>query len=592
MFRPGRLRRWIGCAVWALVAASAAQGQSILARAEAKPSVVMVGESATYSIRFLNTSSVPNLNKPRVEGLDFNDVPSTSSFRQIINGQVSIETEMSWTFRPARVGEFTIPGRVVTVSGQEIRIPDVQVQAIPPDEEARSRALLVLNVEDPPWYVGQTLPARLSLLVRGDLNLSNIAFPEGEGDSFQHTEFDNNPLRGSTRLSGRLYNVVAWDILITPIKAGPAELHFNQDISLQMNAADERFPSIFSMSRSRTETYQVHTDRIETEILPLPTENQPDSFQDAIGSFSLSSELDSRNLQVGEPVTLILSLEGEGNFERISPPAIPEWENWRLYPPKVQFTPADDRGYEGVKTFEYILIPQAEDITEVPPIAYSTFNPETGEYVTTVLEARPVQVKPPVKPVDTTPLLPGEERSPAAGGVVPEDILPLRTNPGTLHPVDRVLWLRPLYWIGNLLVGLVLLALAAWLSRRNRLREDVHLARRHAGNRRIRKALQEAQKAFRDGEAGPFLQAARYILQERISHLSSKPVQAKTLVTSDCRAILTEKAVPDSLKNRIESILNAADAHQFAGATFDRSQLESLQNDLAKSIAELNRLMK
>ena len=114
-------------------------GQTVLVRAEADPSVVMVGQTANYSIRFLNTDSIPNLNTPRVEGLDFTSTPSTSSYQQMINGRVSVETEISWPFRPTRIGSFTIPGRTIEIRGEVIRIPDVQVQCVPMDEETESQ---------------------------------------------------------------------------------------------------------------------------------------------------------------------------------------------------------------------------------------------------------------------------------------------------------------------------------------------------------------------------------------------------------------------------------------------------------------------
>ncbi|MEX0325525.1 MAG: BatD family protein [Puniceicoccaceae bacterium] len=564
--------------------------QSVLVQAEAKPSVVMVGQAATYSIRFLNTDSIPNLNTPRVAGLDFNSTPSTSSYQQMINGRVSVETELSWTFRPTETGTYTIPGRIIQIRGEEIAIPDVQVRCIPMDEETKSRALLRLEIQQPPYFVGQALPARLALLVRRDLNLANVAFPESEGDAFLHSEFDNNPIRGTINYNGQSYNALVWDILITPIKSGTAELRFRQNIALQIVSPDSRFPSVFSMSRTRTETTTLATDAISTDILPLPEDNRPDGFTGGIGELAIASSVSSTELTVGEPMTLTLTVSGEGNFDRISPPELAGWENWRIYPPKVEFTPEDDRGFAGSKSYEFILIPQSEDITEIPAIEYATFDPRATAYSTDLLEAVPVTVAPSLKPVDSAPFIPGlsseeedqEER-------IPENILPLQADPGNLHPYGSILWKETSFWLMNLGIGLVLGLLAGWSRQRRRLLTDSSLARRHRGSRKVRKALQQAQVASRKGSVAEFLEVARFALQESISHLASEPLEAKTLVTTDCMAILRSSNVDASIQTKVTTILDKADAHQFAGVPIPPEELESLQRDLASVVQELSR---
>jgi hypothetical protein len=576
----------------ALLCGSASQAQTVLARAQAEPSVVMLGDASTYSIRFLNTESVPNFNTPRVDGLEFGSTPSTSSYRQIINGRSSIETELSWSFRPTRTGTFIIPGRTVKIRDEEIRIPDVEVRSIPMDEETKSRALLIIEMPEPPFYVGQSLPARVNLLGRRDLNISPRDFPQCESEAFQHTEFSNSPRRGTVQYAGRSYNAIVWDILITPIKSGPTELSFRQDLALQVVTRDSRFPSIFNMSSSRTEPITVMSDTLETEILALPDPANPDTFTGAIGSFEVNRTLADTELTVGEPVTLTLSIKGEGNFERIGPPELPEWEGWRLYPPKVDFTQDGEDGFSGTKSFEFILIPQSIDLTEVPGFTYSTFDPETGVYRSSDLATIPVSVSPSENPVETGPYLPAGEASAAERDIVPEKVLPLKPEIGHLEPSKDPLWARPVYWLTNGGIGIALLTFALWQLRRKRLRTDNRLARRHAGSRHVRKALQKAQAAAKAGDPDAFHPAARFALQECICHLSNKPLEAKTLVTSDCLHILNSNNLNESVISSVQNLLGKADAFQFAGAEFDKAQLQDLSKELSSAISELVRAAK
>lgn len=574
-----------------LGAAASLQAQ-ITARVGVIPETVMAGTRAQYVIIFNNTTSLPNINTPRVDGLDFADSMGTSSFQQIINGRATIETRATWSFRATREGTFTIPGRTLRISGEDVMVPDVTFRVIPMDEETQSRVFMRVNVPDGPYFVGEAIPARIGLFIRNDIGRANYARPDRIGEAFINTQIENEPARSSARVEGRIYEVLVWDTLLTPIKSGQAKLAFQQQVEISVADRDNRFPSIFNLSRSRVESYTLGSDTLMTTVLPLPEEGRPDSFRDAVGDFTVTAELSSRDLQVGEPITLTLAIEGTGNFDRISPPEIPEWEGWRLYPPKVDFTPADDKGLTGRKTFEYILIPQDTAISEIPEIRYATFNPESETYSTTILEAEAVTVAPPATPLDTGPVFSASGAQETEQDSVPDALLPIRPETGQFRTHEGALWKQGSFWILNGFAGLALL-LIAWLQgRRRRLRDDVRLARRHAGGRKVRKALKSAQEAARSGDQQRFFDAARYALQEQISHLAPVPTEARTLVTSDCLEILKSSNAPDPLRERCMALLNAADAAQFAGLRSEADKLLHMSDELVSIVSDLNRMLK
>ncbi len=575
----------------ALGAAAPLKGQ-ITARAGVLPDLVMAGSRAQYVIAFNNTTSLPNINTPRVDGLDFTGTMGTSSFQQIIGGRATVETRATWNFRATEPGTYTIPGRTVRISGEDVRIPPVTFEVVPMDEETRTRVFLRAEVPDGPFYVGEAVPVRIGLFVRNDIGRANYGKPDRIGEAFINTPIQNDPARSTAQMEGRFYEVLIWDTILTPIKSGPAELSFQQQVEIQVNEQDNRFPSIFNLSRGRVESYTLTSNTIDAEVIQLPVEDRPESFRDAIGDFTVTAELSSRDLQVGEPITLTLAIEGTGNFDRISPPEIPEWDGWRIYPPKVEFTPADEDGLTGRKTFEYILIPQKTAIQEIPEIRYATFNPETESYSTTVLEAEPVSVKPSATPVDTGPVFSTAGGSEPEQDSIPDALLPIRPETGHLLPPTGPTWKQASFWILNGLAGLGLLLIAWLLGRRRRLRDDAVLARRHAGGRKIRKALQTAAAAAKAGDPNKFFEAARFALQERISHLARTPTEARTLVTSDCMAILEASNVPESLRARCAGLLNAADAAQFAGVQPTGDKLLHMADELVSIVSDLNRSLK
>ena len=142
------------------------------------------------------------------------------------------------------------------------------------------------------------------------------------------------------------------------------------------------------------------------------------------------------------------------------------------------------------------------------------------------------------------------------------------------------------------MVGIVLFSFAFWRHRKNRLRTDHRLARRHAGSRKVRKAILAAQGAAKSKDPAKFYEQSRFAIQESICHLTNKPVEAKSLVTTDCLAILQEADIPNELFESVARFLGQADACQFAGAVPSKDALLTLHKDLTSMISQLTRSTK
>lgn len=579
----------LGCLLW-LGMGLQAKGQAG-ATVTVTPNPIMVGQTAEYTIRFSNISSVPNLLKPRVDGLQFADNVATANYQSIVNGSFSSERRLTWTFVPTREGTFTIPGRTVDINGQGVSIPAANVEVVPQDEESRSRAFLQLELPDGPYYVGEALEARLILLVRVDINITNISFPQRNGEAFLNSEFNPEPERARTRVNGRLYNAFFWDIVVTPIKSGPASIAFSQSIAIQTTAAaNDRFQGFLNFNVGRTESLLLESEITSTEVLSLPLDGQPDSFNGAIGTFSLEADVSATSVKVGEPLTLTLRLSGKGNFDRISAPILAESADWRLYPPKSEFTPANGSAIEGSKAFEYILIPQSTAPQTLPALAFSYFDPARQSYEMLPFEPPAVDILPAdtgSAPVGSF----GDPRPSTEGPDIPEALLPIRPAIGHLQPLQP-LW-RQSAFLGTHLATALFLFIAGVLARRRKvLREDQLLARRHAGSRKLRKALREAEAAARANQPEIFLRSARTALQECAVQAGSDRIEAHSLVPSDCLSRLAQAGLADPDLQAARELLDAADAHHFAGQTPDGKRLDQLCKGLLSITSSLNKLLK
>jgi hypothetical protein len=53
-------------------------------------------------------------------------------------------------------------------------------------------------------------------------------------------------------------------------------------------------------------------------VLPLPSANRPVDFSGALGQFTIAAEASPDHVTAGDPITLRLTVTGEGNFDRES----------------------------------------------------------------------------------------------------------------------------------------------------------------------------------------------------------------------------------------------------------------------------------
>src|SRR5207237_1738388 len=83
---------------------------------------------------------------------------------------------------------------------------------------------------------------------------------------------------------------------------------------------------------------------------------------------------------------------GRGNFNRMNAPELSDERGWHKYPPSSNFKQDDDVGISGTKTFELVVSPN-EKLTNVPPLAFSYFDPVKEKYVTLQSEAVPLIVE-------------------------------------------------------------------------------------------------------------------------------------------------------------------------------------------------------
>ncbi|MDR3317377.1 MAG: BatD family protein [Puniceicoccales bacterium] len=367
--------------VWVIIFqifALSAESASISINARFEPTEVDVNSEVRYIVDI--TNAVPDkLKIPQVAGLRkrSENVYQSSS---LINGVASQKTSFIFTFISEKTGTIEIPEYTIEIDGEPYPIMPAKVKIINDPYAAASQQrdqgiALDISILKERVYVGQNIPVTLSITLDESIQLVQPIKAQIVNDAFFQAPLSKQPkLR-----TGRGYEIYSWDTFITPLKAGKHEISFTVTCPIQV----VRSMGFFSFAEQ--ELINVPSRPIPLEVHSLA--EAPADFRGGIGQFTLkNSRLSSDRALLGEPITLSVDIEGQGNFSRLQPPEIASNELWKVFSPKSTFVGQDDYDFKGVKTVEYVIVPQKTGEIPVPDITLTYFDPETERFETTRID--------------------------------------------------------------------------------------------------------------------------------------------------------------------------------------------------------------
>src|SRR5208282_2100323 len=121
----------------------------------------------------------------------------------------------------------------------------------------------------------------------------------------------------------------------------------------------------------------LRTDPVSIHIKPLPLP-QPDDFKGSVGQYTLSAAMDKDNANVGQPLTLTVTVAGRGNIKSLPDMTLPPLINFRTFDANAATNiEKKDGQVQGSKVFKTVLIPTASGDLRVPPLSFVFFDPET-----------------------------------------------------------------------------------------------------------------------------------------------------------------------------------------------------------------------
>jgi len=553
---------------FALLFTANALGQSVSASLDR--ATTTVGESINLSINCTNftPSSQPIL--PSISGLRFSSAGTSRKFQLGGGGRTSTYT-FNILVTPLKPGNYSISPIQVRHETRLFKPKPLKLLVLPAGEKPKpgnnqsQNAYVRLLPTKTTAYVGEVIPIEIQLFF---IDGVNVQMPELIADGFNIAAF---PKHKQTRMQkgNQIYQVLTFRTAATPLKAGKLQLGpVKQGMVLRVRQKQNRrspfnnsFDGIFTRYQQVPVTLEAKAQTIT--VKPLPTANKPASFNGAVGRYTMQAKASPLEVTVGDPVTLNIQISGQGAIDSLNLPKL-DWPSFKSYEPSVTTNKNNPLGLLGTRTFEQVVIPESDKITEVPRIEFSFFDPVTAQYRVLAKGPLPLKVNPSDEPI--APMVGGNTaRETSEPDSPPQtDILTIQHHLGSLGQALPLV-ARPNFWLLQSIPLLLWLGALLWRRKTNALANNPRLRRKRQVAERTRAGLAKLDNLAKQEETAEFHSELADLLREQLGLRLDIPAEG---ITADIvHSPTASNKLGEGTRSDIRKLFAASDQ-----ATYARSQ--------------------
>ena len=321
---------------------------------------------------------------------------------------------------------------------------------------------------------------------------------------------------------------------------------------------------------------------VTVKVKDLPAENQPPDFNPAnVGRYRFSASTDTKKVKVGEPITLTLTITGEGNLRNLYIPEIGEIDGLKIYAPETEVD-VQPKGLSitGVRKTKVLMIPKKPGTYTLPAIKWSYFDPQKAAYDT--LESRPITIavtadgeaeaeaSAPAEAVQTVSRAGQDRLNRRLKSIQSRSEL---RRPGDAHPVTSTWFLLIAFGVPLLYVGLFI------ASRTRRKLKEAQIKNRSKNADAVAlKKLHELQKAETDLSTEAFFaELQRTLLGFIENKLEDNRVHGDTM--SELRERLISRGVDEIHADKVVTETESCDFARFAlGGSGNAERKEAIES--------------
>ena len=369
---------------------STAYGQDVAVTANA-PSTVKSGQP--FRIEYTVNAQGAQLGQPDLTGLNYYGA-STSQSVSIVNGSMTVKYSVYYTVAAPKAGTYKIPPVTAEYNGKTYKSKELVITAQdnPQQNQAQNQGgsqnqqqsqaeeqvsgsgnlFIDVNVNKKEVYVGQHIVLSAGFYSRYNIQeIADTKLPSYNG--FWVKEI-NTPSR--ITLQQKLINGVPYSYgllhkkVLIPQRAGELVI---EPYSIDFITREGFWDSYKRTGKSTAKT-------IKVKQLPSP---KPENFGGAVGSFNISMTADKEEVKLDDPLTIKVTLTGNGNIQLCEAPKVDIPSAFEAFPPKsTENIKTDDNGMSGTRTFNYVAIARQPGEITIPAVKFSYFDLATKSYKT------------------------------------------------------------------------------------------------------------------------------------------------------------------------------------------------------------------
>ncbi|QDE92257.1 aerotolerance regulator BatD [Myxococcus xanthus] len=405
-------------------------------------------------------------------------------------------------------------------------------------------------------YVGEQVTLSLYIYSRVDLSsVDAVTMPKLEG-------FWTEEVESPTQLSGeqRVVDGIPYRAYllrrraIFPVKSG----------TLSITPAEADITTGFLFAGHRVHRV---SNALKVKVKPLPPGGPEDMPNAHVGNWRLSMDVSQTRVELGQPVTVKVSLEGVGNVKNVTPPALKGPAALKIYDPTTtdKVSPQRHR-VQGRRVMEYLVMPQRTGSFTLPALEFTYFDPRARKYE--VARTDPVTITVEAGAGGASSIASGSPQASSDQANEQKNVL----TAGGLRPVRYQarfeapgvpVWKRG-FFVPTVLAPLGLLlgvALIGGVRGRLALRSEAGRGRQQA--KAARKRLADAEKLQSSGDVGAFYGEVEKALHGFLEARLGMPVVGLT------REVLAEKLTAGGAdaerRAKVLFVLEACDFGRYGG---------------------------
>ncbi|OYT16012.1 MAG: hypothetical protein B7C24_10025 [Bacteroidetes bacterium 4572_77] len=559
------------------------------------PAQVSVGER--FRLSYQINADVDHFTPSKMDGFKVISGPNKgqNSSIQIVNGKVSQNINISYTYILVAIqkGDFTISPAKAKVNGKEYKTQARKIAVLgnnqassantaSPNNSQKQNGQLKSNdvyikafVDKKHPYLGEKIVVSYRIYTK--VPISNLSVEKlSSFGGFWSVDLlnDNQKLQQRQEtINGEdyivadlkkaaLYPQKTGELKIEPMRLScVAQIQTNQKKTTTNDPFfDSFFNDPFFNNSYRNIEKTLTSNALNIQVKNLPAQGKPQNFKGAVGQYTIGSNIDNKEINAHDAISLKYTISGEGNIDLLSDLDIDFPVDFEVYDPKISTkTRKKNNGISGYKTYEYTIIPRSEGNYTIPSVEFSYFDSEKQKYVSLQSDEYTIKVN---KSTQSNQNISYGGNSKEDVRYLGKDIRHIALMPFSLEPLEHFFFGSNLFFLLLFSPLLILILLVVFWKKEKKKRGNTNLMKNKNATKVAKKRLKKAKDLLKSGSENEFYNEQGQALWGYVSDKFSIPLAELSLGTAEEK--LQEKQVNHEVIKEFIDTLNNCEFARFA----------------------------